>query len=130
VKYSGTLGYSEDQVETPPDSGVWKDVIVERHAYGDVLDNNRRLRPGDQANDDLSITTTLSVVMDPYARDHFARLIYARWMGVLWTVQTVKVQYPRLVVYLGGEYNGPTAAAPDTTEVSDGGNFSNGSSEG
>ena len=120
MKYSGTLGYSEGQVETHPDSGVWKDVVVERHAYGDVLRNNRRLTPGDQANDDIAVGNTLSITMDPYARDHFANLLYARWLGVLWTVATVDVQYPRLVLYLGGEYNGPTAATPDTVDVSDG----------
>lgn len=120
MKYSGTLGYSEGQQETPPDSGVWKDVVVERHAYGDVPRNNRRLTPGTQANDDISVGNTLSIMMDPYVRDHFAKMLYARWMGILWTVSTVDVQYPRLILTLGGEYHGPTATTPDSAEVSDG----------
>lgn len=109
MKYSGLLGYSGGQEELPPDSGVWKDVVVERKAYGDVLRNNRRLTPGDQANDDISVGNTLSIMMDPYARDHFSKILYAKWMGVLWTVSTADVQYPRLVLTLGGEYHGPTA---------------------
>lgn len=120
MKYSGTLGYSGGQAETPPDSGVWKDIIVERHAYGDVTRNNRRLQPGDQANDDVNTGTTLRIIMDPYARDHFANLRYAQWMGVLWTVATAQVEYPRLVIWLGGEYHGPKAATPDPVEDSAG----------
>ena len=120
MKYSGTLGYSESQVETSPDSGVWKDVVVERHAYGDVLRNNVRTRPGDQANNDKEVGNTLSIKMDPYAREHFSKMLYVRWMGVLWIPITVQVQYPNLLITLGGEYHGPTAATPDTVEVSDG----------
>lgn len=112
MKYSGTLGYSEGQQEYPPDSGVWKDVIIERPAYGNVLRNNYRLTPGDQANDDVSVGNTLSIMMDPYAREHFSKLIYASWMGVLWRVSTKSAEYPRLVLTLGGEYHGPTYAAP------------------
>lgn len=119
AKYSGTLGYREgQQQETKP--GVWEDVVIERHAYGDVLRNNRRLNPGAQANDDLSVGNTLSIVMEPYARDHFADLLYARWMGIFWTVATAEVVYPRLHLTLGGVYNGPKATTPDTTGVSDG----------
>lgn len=120
MKYSGTLGYSEGQEETPPDSGVWKDVVVEHHAYGDVLRNNVRTSPGDQANNDKAVGNTLKIKMDPYARAHFSKILYARWMGVLWIVSTTQVEYPNLILTLGGEYNGPKAATPDPIEVSDG----------
>lgn len=118
AKYAGPIGYSEGQVETKP--GVWNDVIVEKRGLGDVIRNNRRLTPGDQANDDITVGNTLSIVADAYANEHFANIRYARWMGVLWTVSTVEVQSPRLLLTLGGVYNGPKATAPDTSGVTDG----------
>lgn len=110
AKYFGEIGYAEpDQVETAP--GVWEDVIIERKLSGDVLRNNRRLNPAvQQANNDITVGVTLSVVADAYAQEHFFAIRYARWVGILWTVSTVDVESPRLLLTLGGVYNGPEPA--------------------
>jgi len=120
AKFFGQLGYAEPaQVETSP--GVWKDVIVERNAYGDVLRNNRRLNPGDTATNEITVGNTLSIVADAYANMHFANIRYVTWMGTLWTVSTVEVVDRRLNLTLGGVYNGPKASAPDRSGNFDGG---------
>lgn len=118
AKYYGQLGYNEGQVETKP--GVWEDVTVEKDIYGDVLNNNRRLNSGEYANNELTITNRISIVMDAYAQDHFYAIRYLRWAGTLWTVQTVEVQSPRLILSLGGVYNGPTAGTSDSSGDFDG----------
>lgn len=106
AKFYGEIGYGE-VVEISP--GVWKDQIVEYVARGDVFRNTRRLSEGQSVNDDLSVNNSISIVMDAYAREHFFAIRYVRWMGSLWKVTDVEVQTPRLLLRLGGVYNGPVA---------------------
>lgn len=108
ARYYGEVGYSEGTVETPPGSGVWVDSIVERSYFGDVVRNTRQLRPGDKINDDLEVNNSISIVADPYAMQNILAMRYIRWMGSLWVVTDVDVEAPRLLLRLGGVYNGPT----------------------
>lgn len=111
AKFFGRVGYGTT-VEGQP--GVWADEIVEYEYYGDVVRNTRQLRQGEQLNLDLSVQNSISIVADAYANDHFFAIRYVEWAGVLWTVSSVEVQSPRLLLTLGEVYNGPTAATPVT----------------
>lgn len=106
ARFYGAVGYGEN-VESPPDSGVWKDVITEYNYYGDVVRNTRRILEADKVNDDLSIGNSISIVADAYAREHIFAMRYVVWQGVRWNVTDVEVQSPRLLLTLGGVYNGP-----------------------
>lgn len=106
AKFYGEIGYGVT-VETTP--GVWKDVITEKSYFGDVIRNSRQLRDGESVNDDLSVGNSISIVADAYANEHFFAIRYIRWAGALWKVDNVDVESPRLVLRLGGVYNGPTA---------------------
>lgn len=107
ARFYGRVGYGEP-VETPPDSGVWVDQIVEFSYYGDVIRNSRKLDEGESLNSDISVTNSISLVADQYAIEHFFQIKYVQWAGVLWTVTSVEVQRPRLTLRLGSVYNGPT----------------------
>lgn len=111
AKFYGEIGYGET-VETRP--GVWDDVITERKYYGDVVRNTRQLESGEKVNNDISVGNSISIVADPYANEHFFAMRYIKWAGTLWTVADVEVRSPRLILRLGGVYNGPTAEAPST----------------
>lgn len=108
AKFFGEIGYGE-AVETPSDSGVWVDSIVEYSYFGDVVRNTRRSQEGEYLNNDLSVSNSISVVADAYANEHFHAIRYIRWAGAFWTVSEVEVQSPRLLLRLGEVYNGPTA---------------------
>jgi hypothetical protein len=105
AKYFGKIGYGHS-VERQ--NGVWEDEITERKLYGDVVRNARRLVTGDEVNSDLSTTNSISVVADAYALQNIFAIRYLEWMGRLWFVTDVEVQAPRLLLRLGGVYNGPT----------------------
>lgn len=109
ARFFGKVGYGES-VETTP--GVWVDNIVEYSYYGDVVRNSRELREGQVLNDDLSVQNSISIVADAYANEHFFAIRYVEWAGTLWTVDTVEVLIPRLLLRLGKVYNGPAPAAP------------------
>lgn len=111
AKFYGNIGYGET-VETPSGSGVWIDTITELPYYGDVLRNTRHSQEGVPINNDLSVQNSISIVADAYANEHFFAIRYIQWQGALWTVSDVEVQRPRLLLRLGGVYNGPRYQAP------------------
>jgi hypothetical protein len=111
ARFFGKVGYGES-VETAP--GVWVDEIIEYSYYGDVIRNARNLREGENLNADLSVQNSISIVADAYANEHFFAIRYLEWAGTLWTVSSVEVQSPRLILRLGEVYNGPTPAVAPT----------------
>lgn len=113
TRYYGAVGYSAGSVEAS--AGEWKEEIVEYFYYGDVIRNTRRLQDNpDSTNPALTTSNSISIVADPYAREHFHAIRYIRWAGTLWTVTEVEEQSPRLLLRLGGVYNGPKDATPAT----------------
>lgn len=103
AKYYGKIGYAET-VETNP--GVWTEQITERSYYGDMIRNTRRLQSAEQVNDNINIANDLSIIADPYAINNFHTMRYAEFMGTKWKISNIEVQYPRLILTLGGLYNG------------------------
>lgn len=103
AKFYGKIGYA-NTVETKP--GVYEEQIVERSYYGDLIRNSRRLQSADQVNDDINIGNEISIVADPYATNNFHTMRYAVFMGTKWKISNVEVSYPRLILTLGGVYNG------------------------
>lgn len=103
AKYYGLIGFART-VETRP--GVWEEKIEERYYRGDVIRNTRRLQSTDQVNDDLTVSNEISILADPFANGNFHSIRYACFMGSKWKVTNVDVQYPRLLLQLGGLFNG------------------------
>lgn len=109
AKFFGVVGYGVSS-ETSP--GVWKDTITERSYYGDVVRNARKLSEPEKVNFDIGVENSLSIVADAYAINHFFAIRYVEWAGTRWIVEKVEVQLPRLILRLGGVYNGQPPATP------------------
>lgn len=107
AKFYGPIGYGIT-FETAP--GVWTDTIIERNYRGDVLQNYRKVSQGESINDNIDVSNRLSIISDPFAMQHFHTIKYVKWMGAAWKVTTVDAsQRPRLILTIGGVYNGETA---------------------
>ena len=106
AKYYGVIGYAET-VETAP--GVYEEQITERNYYGELVRNTRRLQTSDQVNDNINIANEISIIADPFATQNFHAMRYIEFMGAKWKITNVEVQYPRLILTLGGIYNGQQA---------------------
>lgn len=104
-KFFGKVGYAAGNVEVKP--GVFKEQIVEREYYGDVVRNSRQLQENEKVNDDVTVGNSISIVADAYANENFFAMRYVEWMGSLWVVADVTVEAPRLLLRLGGVYNAP-----------------------
>ena len=101
-KWFGKIGYAVTEEKTP---GVWVEQITERNYYGDIQRNTRRLQTSDKLNDDINVANEISIVADPFARENFHAMRYVEFMGARWKISSVEVQYPRLLLTLGGVYN-------------------------
>ena len=103
MKWYGAVGFATT-VETTP--GYWEEEIVEGKYYGDLLSNFRQLKNSGKVNDDVDIANKISMIADPFANQNFHTIRYAEFMGTNWKVTNVEVQYPRLILTLGGLYHG------------------------
>lgn len=102
-KFYGKIGYAVTE-ETSP--GVWQDQITERIYYGDVIRNTRRLQSSENLNDNINVSNEISIVADPFAYQNFHLMRYVEFMGCNWKINNVEVKYPRLILSIGGVYNG------------------------
>lgn len=102
-KFYGKIGYAISE-ETIP--GVWVERIVERSYYGDVIRNIRRLQSSENLNDDINVSNEISIVADAFANQNFHSMRYVEYMGTKWKVSSIEVKYPRLILSIGGVYNG------------------------
>jgi hypothetical protein len=109
TRFSGKVGYGVTVVTAP---GVNEDQIVEYQYYGDIVRNSLSFRNGESVNNDLSVSNSISIVADAFANEHFFAIRYVEWAGTLWAVSEVEVKVPRLILRLGGVYNGPTPETP------------------
>lgn len=103
AKFAGLVGYVT-QEETAP--GVWSPVEQTRMMKGDFYMESSRHQNGDKVNKDIALNHRVSLVGDAYA---FANYYAIRWIeieGVKWEVTSIEVKRPRLIVNVGGLYNG------------------------
>ena len=102
-KWYGKVGYVET-VEVKP--GVWEEQETVRQYYGELVRKSSKFQTSGNVNDDRDISVELSIVADPYSDRHFHAIRYGEFGGVKWEVNSVEPQRPRLILSLGGEYNG------------------------
>ena len=102
AKFYGNIGYVKT-VEVEP--GIWEEEIIVTPYYGDITRNTSKYQPSGGVNDNINVSNIISIVADPFARENFQHMHYAEFMGTKWKIINVEVQYPRLLLTIGGVYN-------------------------
>ena len=103
-KWYGKIGYIK-QVQTAP--SVWTTEETVREYSGDVIRNTSRWSANpDSTNDNLTISNQISIVADPFAYQHFHSIKWIELMGAKWKIESVEPKYPRLILTVGGVWNG------------------------
>lgn len=104
ARFFGKVGYGVT-VETAPD--VWSDSITERDFKGSVLNETVSHAESDKVNEDLRLSSRISFIADPFAFEHWFNIKYVvDESGAYWSVTSVQVKRPRLILSTGGVYNG------------------------
>lgn len=104
ARFYGVIGYVET-VETEP--GIWEEQTTERSYYGEFVRKTSKFITSGGVNDNINVETEISIVADPYAIQKFCFMRYVEFMGVNWEITKVEVKRPRLILSIGGVYNGP-----------------------
>lgn len=107
AKYYGRVGYVVSEEVSP---GVWEDIPKEIYYRGDVLKRVTKWQMNGNVIGNVSDGNSVSILADPFAYDNFSKIKYIEWMNDFWYVDSIEVQYPRLILTIGGLYNGPTAS--------------------
>lgn len=109
MKWHGKIGF----VESVRVNGVYEYNVVEVPRSGTILQNHRRWDNGEKANDDVDISNRISIVANDFIKKHLGIMRYAEFMGSMWEIKSVDIAYPRIILLLGGVYNGPQANAAE-----------------
>jgi hypothetical protein len=119
ARFSGLIGFAHTKRTAP---GVSSEVITEKGPYfGDVKRKSRTMRGDDSVNAELSLSNVVEILADDYASENIFAIRFVEWAGACWTVVEATVVRPRLLLRLGGVYDGarakretPPAEVPDT----------------
>lgn len=110
AKWFGKIGYAITS-ETEP--GVWEPTIVEKSYYGDLTSDRRKRQNSGEVNDNINLANVISIIADPFAIQNCSYMAYAEVMGTRWKISDIEVQYPRLILTVGGVYNGYSPRATE-----------------
>lgn len=103
AKYHGFVGYAVD-IEAYP--GVWEEQITEHEYFGDIVKNKMNVQQSTSVNAGITINNSISILGDAFAYDNFYAIRYVTYLGRKWIVTSVEVERPRMILALGGLFNG------------------------
>lgn len=102
-RFAGLVGYVT-QEETVP--GVWSPVDKSVMMKGDIIRQSSSVQNDSKVNSDITLNHRVSLMGDAYAFDNYYDLKWITISGRKWEVSSVEMQRPRLIVTVGGLYNG------------------------
>lgn len=103
AKFSGLVGYIT-QSETSP--GIWSPVEETTMMKGDIIRQSANGQNGDKVNSDISLNHRVSLIGDAYSFGNYYNFKWIEVNGVKWVISSIEIQRPRLIVTLGGVWNG------------------------
>ena len=103
AKFHGSIGFVRTEETTP---GIFTEVKTERPYIGDLIRDNRRLQEDGQVNPNVVVNNRISILADAYADENLSHIRYVVWKGVSWSVSSLEIDYPRVILSIRGVYNG------------------------
>ena len=104
AKFSGKIGFA---MSTEIEPGIWCETVIEKKYYGDVLRDYRSNSPDNKVVQDITISNQFSIVANSFAKENLGCMRYLEYLGTKWKIERADVQYPRLILTVGGVWNGP-----------------------
>jgi hypothetical protein len=103
AKFSGLVGYVT-QSETSP--GVWSSAENSIMMKGDIIRQSSNSQNDNKVNSDIALSHRVSLVGDAYSLRNYYDIRWVDIKGKKWEVSSIEIQRPRLIVTLGGVWNG------------------------
>ncbi len=104
AKWFGKIGYSLT-VEKEP--GLWVPDIIEKSYFGEITSDHRKRQSLESStNDTINLSNIISIIADPFVIENCSNICYVEIMNNKWKVNDIEIKYPRLILSIGGVYNG------------------------
>jgi hypothetical protein len=110
AKFTGSVGYVTQEESSP---GVWSPVDTIRPMKGDIIKQSatsqndyRAVTSGNKVNSDITLGHRVSLFGDAYAFKNYFDIKWIEIDGLKWAVTSVELQRPRILISLGGMWNG------------------------
>lgn len=103
AKQSAKIGYVS---KVKDDHNKFVNEIIERKVAVDILRNNFRMQYGEAINGTLRLSNRISFIADKYSFEHSSNLRYIVLDGQKWTISSFEITRPKIVLEIGGVYNG------------------------
>lgn len=103
AKWSGKIGFSTS-VEVEP--GYWEEQIIEKQYTGDVIMHSVKRQNSEGVNQNINISSSISIIANPFANKHCSEMTYITYMGAKWKITDITPEFPRLKLTIGDLYNG------------------------
>ena len=110
ARFHGIVGFSvfTDNQTT----GIAEETVVEKTFFGTVTEHRRNWQASDMVTEDLRVENQISITGNDFAYEHATAISYCEFMGQMWKVTGIRIMRPRIILTLGGVYNGPRPADP------------------
>lgn len=101
-KFKGLIGYG---VETEVSPGVFRDQIVSKKHSGEMLKVHIKHTPNDLVTA-TTLSNTISIIPNRFMLQHYGEIRFVVLGGSKWSIASISYEPPRIVLTLGGVYNG------------------------
>lgn len=102
MKWCGKIGFLTTELE----DGIYSEKIVEKTFVGEMIKNRVDVQNTNNLNDDLVLNNQISILASKFVYDNYSYMKYVEVLGVKWKIRSAEIQYPRLLLSLGGVWNG------------------------
>ena len=106
AKFAGKVGFASGQTESEDRPGIVEEQYEEHLMRGDVIRASKTEEESSSKYDTLRLNNRISVIADKYAYTNFMGIRYVWYMGGKWKVTEAEVQRPRIILTLGGVWDG------------------------
>ena len=102
AKWAGVIGFGI----TTNENDVYIDTITEKPYKGEQLRCSYKWQQASKVNDDFTVNNQISIIADNFAYENIGTMKYVTILGVKWKITSFDPQYPRIILNVGGVWNG------------------------
>lgn len=104
MKYVGNIGFLSSNTEVT--GGIATQPIISKRYFGEIITTSSRLQTQDKINPDVTINNSIAILLDGYLNNNLSNIVYVEFLNKKWSVSSIELRHPRVILSLGGLYNG------------------------
>lgn len=107
AKCKGIIGFVKNE-EIFSGSGTYQEVATEHPYYFDTVRDYPKWDDKGEINESINLNNKFSFIADSFAKENLGYMRYMIYKGFRWEIKSFEILFPRINIYVGGEYHGET----------------------